>query len=154
MESWGTLNFTDCQSATVELDTGERGLKPTVANHLKLNEGGLVEISAPGNSKINGRQGRIAAVLEHTVEVWVRDVEKMVMQKHTLKHQQVEPLSLEQEPRRHEICTRLVNLRKCSLDPFEVEVLHLLERPVVFTPIELEYLVNIEKRHGITQVEQ
>lgn len=140
-------------SATVQLDTGERGLKPTVAHHLKLNEGGLVEISAPGNSKINGRQGRIAAVSEHSVEVWVRDVENMVMQKHTLKHQQVEPLPLKQEPRRHEIRTRLVNLRKCSLDPFEVEVLHLLERPVVFTPIELEYLVNIEKRHGITQVE-
>lgn len=84
----------------------------------------------------------------------MRDVEKMVMQKHTLKHQQVEPLPLEQELRRHEICTRLVNLRKCSLDPFEVEVLHLLERPVVLTPLELEYLVNIEKRHGITQVEQ
>lgn len=84
----------------------------------------------------------------------MRDVEKMVMQKHVLKHQQVEPLPLEQEPRRHEICTRLTDLRKCSLDPFEVEVLNLLERPVVFTPLELEYLINIEKRHGITQVEQ
>lgn len=50
-------------SATVELDTGERGLKPTVAHHLKLNERGLVEVYAPGNNKINDRRGRIAAVL-------------------------------------------------------------------------------------------
>jgi hypothetical protein len=45
----------------VELDTGERELislkhlKPTIAQHLKLVEGGLVEIYAPGNNKINGR---------------------------------------------------------------------------------------------------
>ena len=141
-------------SATVELDTGERDLKPTVAHHLNLNEGGLVEINAHAFNKIDGRRGRIAAVHSHTVEVWLRDVDTMVMQKHTLKYQQVTPLPLEKEPQLKEVCDRLTKLRACNLDPFLVEILNLLERNVVFTPLELEYLVNIEKRHGITQIEQ
>lgn len=40
--------------------------------------------------------------------------------------------------------------RKCNLDPDEVEMLLLLEQPVAFTPVELEYLRHIEQRHGIT----
>jgi hypothetical protein len=144
-------------AAIVELDTGERELislkhlKPIIAQHLKLVEGGLVEIYVPGNNKINGRWGRIAAVAEYTVEVWLRDVDTMTMQKHALKSQQLIPLPLEKEPRLKEICDRLTKLRSCSLDPFEVEILNLLERPVVFTPTELEYLAYIEKRYGIAQ---
>ncbi len=126
----------------------------TVAHHLKLNEGGLVEINAPENNKINGRRGRIASVRERTVEVWLRDVDTMTMHKHTLKHEQVEPLPLEQEPHLKLLCDRHALLRKCSLDPFEVEILNLLERTIVLTPLENEYLANIEKRHGITPVEQ
>jgi hypothetical protein len=75
----------------------------------------------------------------------------MMMHSHILKHQQVQPLLLEEEPQLKEICDRLCKLRSCGLDPFEVEILNLLERPVAFTPTELEYLAHIEKRHGIVQ---
>lgn len=146
-------------SAIVELDTGERELisvkhlKPPIAQQLKLSEGGLVEVSAPGNNKINGRRGRIASVHHQTVEVWLRDVDTMVMQKHTLKYQQVTPLLLEKEPQLCAVCNRLRRLRECNLDPFEVLVLALYDQPVVCTPVELEYLAHIEERHGITQAE-
>jgi hypothetical protein len=145
-------------SAIVEFDTGEREfinlkhLKPAIAPQLHLHESGLVEIDAPDNKRIHRHRGRIAAVGESTVEVWVRDVDRMMMHNHILKHQQVKPLPLEEEPQLKEICDhRLSKLRSCSLDPFEVEILNLLERPVAFTPTELEYLAHIEKRHGIVQ---
>lgn len=144
-------------SAIVEFDTGERELinlkhlKPAIAPQLHLHEGGLVEIDAPDNKRIHRYRGRIAAVGESTIEVWVRDVDRMMMHSHILKHQQVKPLPLEEEPQLKEICDRLSKLRSCSLDPFEVEILNLLERPVAFTPTELEYLAHIEKRHGIVQ---
>lgn len=77
----------------------------------------------------------------------------MTMHKHTLKHQQVTLLPLEKEPQLKEVCDRLSKLREGGLDPFEVEILNLLERTVVLTPTELEYLAHIEKRHGITQDE-
>jgi hypothetical protein len=125
-------------------------LKPA-APQLHLQEGELVEIDAPDNKRIHGRRGRIAAVGESTIEVWVRDVERIWMHKYSLKHQQVKPVPLEEEPQLLEVCDRLAKLRECSLDPFEVEILNLLERPVAFTPIELEYLAQIEKRYGITQ---
>ena len=138
-------------SASVELNTGERDLKPTVAHHLKLSEGELVEVYAPGNNKIDSRRGRIASLAERTVEVWLRDTDIMVMQKHTLKHQQVKSLPLEKEPQLKQVCDRLTKLREHGLDPFEVEILNLLERTVVLTPTELEYLAHIEQRYGITQ---
>ena len=109
-----------------------------------------MEINAHAFNKIDGRQGRVAAIHEHTIDVWLRDVDTMTMQKHNLKHQQVKPLPLEQEPQLKQLGDRLSKLRECSLDPFDVEILNLLERNVVLTPLELEYLVNIEKRHGIT----
>lgn len=62
----------------------------------------------------------------------------MTMQKHTLKHQQVTPLPLEQELQLCAVCDRLTKLRSCDLDPFEVEILNLLERTVVLTPTELQ----------------
>ena len=144
-------------SAIVEFNTGERELinlkhlKPATAPQLHLHEGGLVEIDSLDNKRIHGYRGRIAAVGESTVEVWVRNIDRMMMHNHILKHQQVQPLPLEEEPQLKEICDRLSKLRSCSLDPFEVEILNLLERPVVFTPTELEYLAHIEKRHGIVQ---
>lgn len=143
-------------SAIVELETGERELisveylQSTVAHHLKLSEGGLVEVSAHAFNNIDGRRGRIASVHDRTVEVWLRDVYTMTMQKHTLKHQQVTPLPLEQELQLCAVCDRLTKLRSCDLDPFEVEILNLLERPVVLTPTELQYLAHIEQRHEIT----
>jgi ParB-like nuclease domain len=144
-------------SAIVEFDTGERELidlkhlNPATAPQLHLHESGLVEFDSPDNKRIHRHRGRIAAVGESTVEVWVRDIDRMMMHSHILKHQQVKPLLLEEEPQLKEISQRLSKLRSYSLDPFEVEILNLLERPVVFTPTELEYLAHIEKRHGIVQ---
>lgn len=158
-ESGTIQGLPSSDSAIVELDTGERELinvkhlKSTVAPHLKLNEGGLVQIYAPENNKINGRQGRIASIHSHTVEVWLRDVDTMTMQKHALRYQQVTPLPLEQESQLKQVCDRLNKLRERGLDPFEVEIVNLLERTLVLTPIELEYLAHIEQRHGITKGE-
>ncbi|OKH26958.1 hypothetical protein [Chroogloeocystis siderophila] len=77
-----------------------------------------------------------------------------------MKYQQLIPLPLEKEPQLKKVCVRaawaLPNrvscLRQRNLDPFEeVEILNLLERPVVLTPTKLEYLAHIEKRYGIAQ---
>ncbi len=117
-----------------------------VAHHLTLNEGGLVEVRCPDNKKIHARLGRIAKVREKTVEVWVRDLDTMLMVKHTLKHSSVEAVPLEREPSCLAVARRIEALRGRSLDPFELEVLALLERAVVLTPVELGYLEGIEKR--------
>ena len=151
-------------AAIVELDNGKRELiqlkdlnvehegdRPIVAHHRPLAESALVEIHAPHNSKINGRLGRIAAVHESTVSRWVRDVNTMTMDKYTLKHQQVEPVPMDREPQLVEVGLRIARLRKCNLDPFEVEMLLLLERQVAFTPVELKYLAHIENGHGIVE---
>jgi|GEM_PF-4714324 len=151
-------------AAIVELDNGKRELiqlkdlnvehegdRPIVTHHLQLTEGGLVEIHTRNNNKINGRLARIAAVHESTVEVWIRDMKTMTMEKHTLKHQQVEPVLMDREPQLVEVCLRIARLRKCNLDPFEVEILLLLERQVAFTPVELEYLAHIEQHCGISE---
>lgn len=143
------------EQAIVEFDTGERELislkhlTPSIAPQLHLQDGGLVVINAPDNKRIHGRRGRIAVVGESTVEVWVRDVERMTMHQYSVKHQQVKLVSLEEEPQLLEVCSSLAKLRSCNLNPFEVEILNLLERPVAFTPTELEYLAYVEKRHGI-----
>lgn len=71
-----------------------------------------------------------------------------MMHKYSLKHQQVKPVPLEEEPQLKEVCDRITKLKQCSLDPFEVEILSLLERPVAFTPLELDYLAYIEQRYG------
>ncbi|MDF5724392.1 MAG: ParB N-terminal domain-containing protein [Rhizonema sp. PD37] len=148
-------------AAIVQLDNGTRELIPLqdlntdlsnpyqIAHHLKFVPGGLVEIRVPTNNKINGRLGRIAAVHESTVDIWLRNVNTMTVNKHTLKHQHVEPVPMSREPQLVEICDRLNKLTKCELDPFEVQILSLLEQPVVFTPVELEYLAHIEHRYGI-----
>ena len=117
-----------------------------VAHHLQLAELALVEIHVPNNNKINGRLGRIAIVSESIVEVWLRDVNTMIMQKHRLKHQQVEPVPIEREPELAQVCDRISKLRSCSLDPMELEILLLLDRPVVFTSLELKFLALIEER--------
>jgi len=142
-------------AAVVELDTGEcelialKYLAPATAQHLKLDVGGLVEIHAPNNDKLDGRVGRIASVTQYSVEVWLRDVATMTMHCYSLKPQQLTSLPLEREPQVKELCDRLSKMRSCDLDPFEREILSLLERPVVLTPTELKYLVGIEQRYGI-----
>ncbi|MDF5722998.1 MAG: ParB N-terminal domain-containing protein [Rhizonema sp. PD37] len=150
----GTISQSPNPNAVmVEQDNGtsQASVSLTVAHHLELAEGGLVEIHSPNNSKINGRLARIAAVYQNTVEVWVRDVGTMTMHRHTLKHQQVEPVPMDKEPQLVEVCDRITELRKCNLDPFEIQILLLLEQPVAFTPVELRYLAQIENDHGIVE---
>ncbi|MDZ4877512.1 MAG: hypothetical protein CLLPBCKN_006947 [Chroococcidiopsis cubana SAG 39.79] len=154
----GTISqIPNSNAAVVELDTGERELialkylAPATAQHLKLEIAGLVEIHAPDNDKIDGRVGRIATVKENNVEVWLRDVETMTMHSYSLKPQQLTPLPLEREPQLVELSDRIALLRSCDLDPFEREILSMLERPIVLTPTELEYLVGIERRYGIVE---
>lgn len=118
-----------------------------IAHHLQLVEGALVKIFAPHRTQINNRLGRIGEVSDRTVDIWVRDVDTMMMYSYTLKHQQVETVPMEREPQLVQVYNRLQKLRKYNLDPFEREILLLLERPVVFTPVELEYLSLMEKRH-------
>ncbi len=152
-------------AAIVELDNGNRELIQlkdldmeqldvsagiSIAHHLQLAVAGLVEIHAPNNSKINGRLGRIAAVHESRVEVWLRDLNTMTMHKHTLEHQQVESVPMDSEPQLVEVGLRITRLSSCNLDPFEVEILLLLERQVAFTPVELRYLAQMEQFYGIT----
>ncbi len=118
-----------------------------IAHRDQLVQGGLVEIHVPNNILINGRTGRVATVCDRTVDVWVRDVNTMVMHKHTLKHQLLKPVAMELEPQLVEVCERIKFLRNCNLDPFEIEILLLLERNVAFTPVELEYLTQMQLRH-------
>ncbi|PSB04977.1 ParB N-terminal domain-containing protein [Merismopedia glauca] len=152
------MSGTICQvpnpgAAIVELDSGERELidiqylKPAIAHHLKLNPGGLVEVRNPANPSLDSRQGRIAAIRNETVEVWLRDIERMTMHRHRLPIEQVEPLPIESEPRLAEISDRLQRLMAIGLDPFELEIVSMLERAVVLTPTEMDYLNLIEKRY-------
>jgi hypothetical protein len=122
------------------------------AHHLTLEPGGLVEVRCPGNEKIHARLGRIAKVREKTVEVWVRDTETMLMVKHSLKHPQVEAVVIENEPGCLEVAQRIDALRGKGLDPFELEVLALLERAVVLTPVELGYLEAIDLKFQLAPV--
>lgn len=140
-------------AAIVQLDTGERELIPLlhlksfIAQHLKFEIGSLVEIRAPGDNKINGRHGFIASVGEHSATVWLRDINTMTMYERTVKYQHLTPLPIEAQPDLQQVRDRLNKLRKYNLDPFELEILNLLERPVAFTPTELDYLAIIEKRY-------
>ncbi|MDJ0617063.1 MAG: ParB N-terminal domain-containing protein [Calothrix sp. MO_192.B10] len=143
------LRYLNVEQLSLNVEQAETMNHVELAHHLKLVQGGLVEIHTPNNNKIDHRLGRIAAVHDSTVEVWVRDVSTMTMYKYTLRHQQVEAVGLENEPQCQEVCLRIHALRQCNLDPFEVEILSLLERPVAFTPVELGYLAQIEQRHEI-----
>ena len=121
----------------------------SVAHHLKLQPRGLVEINTPHLIDLHQRYARIHLIHENTVEVWVRNMGSMTMRKQTLKHQQVQPVPFEKEPQLLEVRSRLEKLRKQDLDPFDREILMLLERPVAFTPREMEYLASLEARYGI-----
>ncbi|MGH2413707.1 MAG: hypothetical protein ACRDEA_08455, partial [Microcystaceae cyanobacterium] len=122
----------------------------SIASHLQLSAGTLVEISAPNNPKIHERYGRVVAVGENRVSVWVRDTEMMQMNKYQLKFHQVEAVPVEKEPQLAEITQRIEKLRNLNLDPFESRILDLLEQPVVLTPTEIKYLSRIEQEHGLS----
>lgn len=137
----------------VEFDGGEkelvelRYLKAAIAAHLKLYPGRLVEVRVPNNPAIDGRQGRIASVGSETVDVWLRDIEQMTMRRHRLPIKQVEPVPLESEPKLTEISDRTSRLVEVGLDPFDLEIVSMLERAVVLTPRELEHLERMEERY-------
>ncbi|MFM9267304.1 hypothetical protein [Tychonema sp. BBK16] len=123
----------------------------TIAQHLTLKIGSLVEVYAPDDRQdVNGRLGRIQSVGEKTATVWMRHIPTLTMNLHTFKHSALTARPLENQPGLQEICDRTGRLHKLgNLDPFEVEILNLLERATVLTPTELQYLEQIEDRHKL-----
>jgi hypothetical protein len=119
------------------------------ALHIQLKPGGLVEVSAPEDAKIDGRTGRVHKVGEKTAEVWLRDIQTMTMQLHTFKHSSLISISTDERPALVEINARINRLSDLAeLDPFEREILNLLERQVSYTPTEIEYLKLIEEKYS------
>ncbi|MGH2416603.1 MAG: hypothetical protein ACRDEA_23485, partial [Microcystaceae cyanobacterium] len=90
------VNPAEAQKTFEDIKT--RSPQLSIAPHLQLAPGTLVEISAPNNPKIHERYGRVAAVGENRVDIWVRDTETMEMNKYQLKFQQVEAVPIEKEP--------------------------------------------------------
>ena len=124
--------------------------KPAIAHHLMLKMGALVEVYAPDRQDVNGRLGRIQSVGEKTATVWMRHIPTITMQSYTFKHSALTAVPLDNQPGLQEICDRTDRLHKLgNLDPFEVEILNLLERATALTPTELLYLEQIENRHKL-----
>ncbi|MDV3002600.1 MAG: hypothetical protein N5P05_004255 (plasmid) [Chroococcopsis gigantea SAG 12.99] len=137
----------DPSAARIALNDIEKSRMPlSKARHLELEKGSLVEVKCD-KPKLLHRLGRVESVGEATVTVYVRDTERMEMEKYRLKFQEVEPIAPEKDPRVQELITRIDKLRKMPLDPFERELLDLLERRVALTPVEEEYLCMIERRY-------
>ncbi|WP_445249300.1 hypothetical protein [Microcoleus sp. OTE_8_concoct_300] len=124
--------------------------QPAIAHHLTLKIGSLVEVYAPDRQDVNGRLGRIQSVGEKTATVWMRHIPTVTMHLYTFKHSALTAVPLENQPGLQEICDRTDRLHKLgNLDPFEVEILNLLERTTALTPTELQYLELIENRHKL-----
>ncbi|NJM61326.1 MAG: hypothetical protein HC849_15790 [Oscillatoriales cyanobacterium RU_3_3] len=124
--------------------------EPAIAHHLTLKIGSLVEVYAPDRPDVNGRLGRIQSVGEKTATVWMRHIPTLTMNLHTFKHSALTVVPLENEPETRELCDRITRLHQLgNLDPFEIEILNLLERATGLTPTELEYLERIENRHQL-----
>jgi hypothetical protein len=132
----------EAQSLVKDLTNASRSIN--LPKHIKMTPGRRVEIHAPNNPKIHERYGRVERVGEHRIEIWVRDTETMEMKKYQLKFSQVEAVPLEKEPQFQLVEERIERLRGLNLDPFERDLLNLLERTVVLTPTELKYLRLIE----------
>ncbi len=121
--------------------------EPTIAHHLTLKIGSLVEVYAPDRPDVNGRLGRIQSVGEKTAAVWLRHIPTVTMNLHTFKHSALTVVPLESQPGLQEICDRIDRLHRLgNLDPFEIEILNLLERTTGLTPTELQYLEQIESK--------
>jgi hypothetical protein len=72
------------------------------------------------------------------------------MHLYTFKHSALTAVPLESQPELQEICDRTDRLHQLgNLDPFEVEILNLLERATALTPTELQYLEHMENRHKL-----
>jgi hypothetical protein len=124
--------------------------EPKIAHHLTLKIGSLVEVYAPDRQDVNGRLGRIQSVGEKTATVWMRHIPTLAMNLHTFKHSALTAVPLENQPGLQEICDRTGRLHQLgNLDPFEIEILNLLERTTALTPTELQYLEQIEDRHKL-----
>ncbi|WP_228056830.1 hypothetical protein [Microcoleus sp. LEGE 07076] len=124
--------------------------EPTIAHHLTLKIGSLVEVYAPDRQDVNGRLGRIQSVGEKTATVWMRHIPTLAMNLHTFKHSALTAVPLDNQPETREICDRIDRLHQLgNLDPFEIEILNLLERTTALTPTELQYLEQIENRHKL-----
>jgi hypothetical protein len=137
----------DPSAARIALDDMEKREMPlSLARHLELEKGTLVEVKCD-KPKLRHRLGRVESVAEATVTVYVRDTDRMEMEKYRLKFQDVEPVAPEKEPRVQELVSRIDRLRGMSIDPFERELLDLLERRVALTPVEEEYLRLVEQRY-------
>jgi hypothetical protein len=70
------------------------------------------------------------------------------MQLHTFKLNELTPLPLESQLSLKAVCERLTALLNSGqLDPFELELVNLLERPVAHTPTEMQYLLLLEDKY-------
>jgi DNA (cytosine-5)-methyltransferase 1 len=119
-----------------------------LAHHLKLSQGGLVEIDAPAKKLLHGRYGRIESVGEKTAQVWVWSAIERCSKLHTLPHRQLTPVPLEKEPQLKDVCDRISRLyQQGGLEPIERDILGLLEREVAYSPTQLDYLAGIEAKY-------
>ncbi|MDV3002902.1 MAG: hypothetical protein N5P05_004557 (plasmid) [Chroococcopsis gigantea SAG 12.99] len=135
----------DPSAARIALNEMEKSQMPLLkARHLELEKGSLVEIKC-NKPSLQYRLGRVESFGEATVTVFLRDTGRMEMEKYRLKFQEVEPIALEKEPPVRDLVARIHKLRSMPLDPFEREILDLLDRRVALTPIEERYLLEIEK---------
>jgi hypothetical protein len=119
-----------------------------LAHHLKLSQGGLVEIDALARKFLHGRYGRIESVGEKTAQVWVWSAIERCSKLHTLPHRQLTPVPLEKEPQLKDVCDRISRLyQQGGLEPIERDILGLLEREVAYSPTQLNYLASIEAKY-------
>jgi Holliday junction resolvase RusA-like endonuclease len=119
-----------------------------LAHHLKLAQGGLVEIDAPSKKLLHRRYGRIESVGEKTAQVWVWSAIERGSKLHILPHRQLTPVPLEKEPQLKDVCDRISRLyQQGGLEPIERDILGLLEREVAYSPTQLDYLASIEAKY-------
>ena len=128
-----------------------KGLLPLKkARHLELSSGSLVEIKS-NKPEISQKLAKVAVVNQSTVLVVLRNTETMEMVQHRLKLEEVEPVPLEKEPKVEAIALRLGRVREKAIDPFEREILDLLDKRVALTPVEEEYLRGLEVKYSLIQ---
>jgi prolyl oligopeptidase PreP (S9A serine peptidase family) len=126
-----------------------KGLLPLKkARHLELSSGSLVEIKS-NKPEISQKLAKVAVVNQSTVLVVLRNTETMEMVQHRLKLEEVEPVPLEKEPKVEAIALRLGRVREKAIDPFEREILDLLDKRVALTPVEEEYLTGLEMKYSL-----
>ena len=142
------------QKTLVEFRKGLLPLKK--ARHLELSQGSLVEIKS-NKPEISQKLAKVAVVNQSTVLVVLRNTETMEMVQHRLKLEEVEPIPLEKEPKVEAVAEgtpkahalRLGRVREKAIDPFEREMVDLLDKRVALTPVEEEYLTGLEVKYSL-----